>query len=94
MIFCILPLVVVYCSLCMRVLLSNNYISDTTSVMRSWANEPMHIIMMLLGNTIIYAFIYVMHVGELNRQQLCASPVAVHMHVLHCTVHAYIYGMK
>ena len=66
----------------MRVLLSNNYISDTTSVMRSWANEPMHIIMML-GNTIIYAFIYVIHVGEHNRQQLCASPVAVHMHVLY-----------
>ena len=48
------------------------------------------IVMMLLGNTIIYAFIYVMHVGELNRQQLCASPVAVHMHVLYCTAHAYI----
>ena len=39
--------------------------------MRSWANEPMHIIMMILGNTHIiyynYIYIYICNIGECNR---------------------------
>ena len=54
----ILPLVVVCCSLYVAVLLSNNYSCDITSVMWSWENEPMHIIMILLGNTMLVTCMY------------------------------------